>query len=87
VQLVGKPNADAIGARLTLEVGNRKLVRTVKGGASYLSSSDRRVVFGLGSAANVGKLTVRWPSGQAQTWDGLAVDWHWKLTEGEKEAK
>jgi enediyne biosynthesis protein E4 len=87
VQLVGKPNADAIGARLTLEVGNRKLVRTVKGGASYLSSSDRRVVFGLGSAANVGKLTVRWPSGQTQTWDGLAVDWHWKLTEGEKEAK
>ena len=44
VALAGKPNADAIGARLTLDVGGEKLVRQVKGGGSYLSASDRRVV-------------------------------------------
>ena len=57
------------------------LLRTVKGGGSYLSSGDRRVVFGLGPRDRVGRLRVRWPSGKTQTWDGLAVDRYWKLVE------
>jgi hypothetical protein len=83
VELDGKADRDAVGALLTLEVGDRKLLRTVKGGGSYLSASDRRVVFGLGAHDKAGRLTVRWPSGQTQTWDGLAVDGYWKLVEGE----
>jgi hypothetical protein len=84
VELVGKPYHDAVGARLTLEVGDRSLLRTVKGGGSYLSSSDRRLLFGLGTEKTVGRLTVRWPSGKTQTWDGLAVDRYWRLEEEEK---
>jgi enediyne biosynthesis protein E4 len=87
VQLVGRPSRDAVGARLELEVGGDKLVRAVKGGGSYLSSSDRRVLFGLGARDMVGNLTVRWPSGKTQTWAGLAVDHYWKLTEGEEQAQ
>ena len=34
-----------------LQVGGRKLVRTVLGGGSYLSACDPRVVFGLGRDA------------------------------------
>jgi hypothetical protein len=67
-QLVGtKSNRDAIGAKLTLLAGNRKLVRWITGGSSYLSSHDRRVVFGLGKEPpkSVG-LQIRWPSGQTQ---------------------
>ena len=41
---------------LTLEVGGRTLLRMVKGGGSYLSASDRRVLFGLGTDAKVGRL-------------------------------
>jgi hypothetical protein len=82
LQLVGRLYRDAVGARLTLEVGGRQLVRAVKGGGSYLSSSDRRVVFGLGPEKAVGRLTVRWPSGRTQTWDHLAVDQYWRLEEG-----
>src|SRR5262249_10781725 len=63
VRLVGKANRDAVGAVLTLEVGGRKLLRCVKGGGSYLSANDLRVVFGLGRAAAADRLTVRWPSG------------------------
>ena len=37
--LVGKPNADAIGAVLSLEVPGEKLVRQVKGGGSYLPAT------------------------------------------------
>jgi hypothetical protein len=84
VELVGRPYRDAVGARLELEVGGRKLVRAVKGGGSYLSSGDRRVIFGLGSRDRIDRLTVRWPSGKTQTWKGLAVDRYWKLREGQE---
>jgi hypothetical protein len=87
VELIGRPYRDAVGARLELEVDGRKLVRVVKGGGSYLSSGDRRVLFGLGQRNQVGRLTVRWPSGRTQTWNNLAVDHYWKLQEGEKEMK
>jgi hypothetical protein len=83
IELVGKPYRDAVGARLTLEVGGRKLLRTVKGGGSYLSSSDRRVLFGLGSNDKVGRLSVRWPSGKVQSWDNLPVDRYCRLVEGQ----
>ncbi|MCI0458731.1 MAG: CRTAC1 family protein [Gemmataceae bacterium] len=86
VQLIGKPNRDAIGAVLTLEVEGRKLVRASKGGGSYLSSNDPRVLFGLGRSAKADRLTVRWPSGRTQTWDGgsLGVDRYLLLREGEE---
>jgi hypothetical protein len=87
VQLIGKPYRDAVGARVELEVGEQKLMRAVKGGGSYLSSGDRRVLFGLGPSDKVGRLTVRWPTGKAQTWEDLAVDRCWKLLEGEERAQ
>ena len=82
VRLVGQPYRDAAGARLELQVGGQTLMRAVKGGGSYLSSGDRRVLFGLASQDKAGQLTVRWPSGKVQSWRGLGVDRYWKLTEG-----
>jgi hypothetical protein len=58
----------------------------IKGGGSYLSASDRRVLFGLGKSDKVGRLTVTWPSGQprTQTWENLAIDRYHKLEQGAK---
>jgi hypothetical protein len=86
IQLIGKRQPEAVGATLILEVGGQKLVRAVKGGGSYLSSGDRRVIFGLGTAAKVDKLTVHWPWGKTQSWDGggLTVDRYWTIAEGEE---
>jgi hypothetical protein len=81
VTLVGREGRDVVGARLTLEVGDRRLTRFAQGGGSYLSSGDRRHVFGLGAADRVGRLTVYWPGGKEQHWDGLAVDRYWRLEE------
>ena len=65
--LVGrKSNRQGIGARVTLETDLGRQVREVKAGDSYLSSSDPRVHFGVGSAASVRSLQVRWPSGIVQ---------------------
>ena len=87
VRLVGNPYRDAVGAKLTLEVGDQKLMREIKGGGSYLSAHDPRVVFGLGSEQKAGKLTVRWPSGRMQSWDHLEIDRYWRLEEGKAEAQ
>lgn len=86
IDLVGKPYRDAVGAKLILEVGGQKLMRMIKGGGSYLSASDRRIIFGLGKSEKVGRLTVTWPSGEprTQTWENLAVDRYHKLEQGQK---
>lgn len=70
IELVGATTRDPIGAKLILETGGRKFGRVVKGGGSYLSSNDRRIVFGLRNATAVERLTVRWPSGESQSWAG-----------------
>jgi hypothetical protein len=87
VELVGKPNRDAVGARVTLEVAGQTLLRTVKGGGSYLSASDRRIVFGLGTHPSAGRLTVHWPSGKVHSWQQLAGDRYWRCIEGEPSAQ
>jgi enediyne biosynthesis protein E4 len=64
VDLVGRrSNRDGIGARITAQVGGRRLTQEIHGGASYLSQSDLRAHFGLGAAETVSELEVRWPSG------------------------
>jgi hypothetical protein len=84
VELVGRERRDVVGARLTLDTGDRKLVRFLAGGRSYLSGCDPRRLFGLGSGTAVRRLTIEWPSGAPRTehWDGLPVDRYHRLEQG-----
>ncbi len=84
VRLTGLGHRDVVGAKVVLEVGGRTLTRFAKSGGSYLSASDRRLLFGLGAVATTGRLTVTWPWGQENHWDGLAIDRYWTLTSGGK---
>ncbi len=61
-----RSNRQGIGAKVTLETEFGRQVREVKAGDSYLSSSDPRVHFGMGSATRVKRLEIRWPSGAVQ---------------------
>jgi hypothetical protein len=84
IRLVGvKSNRDAIGAKVTLRVADRKLVRWVTGGASYLSSHDKRVLFGLGnvSASHRVEIEILWPSGRTQTATALEINRYHQITE------
>jgi hypothetical protein len=75
VRLIGsRSNRDGYGAMLTARCGKRTLLRYCHADGSYLSSSDPRVHFGLGSATQVDRLTIRWPSGQAQVIKNPAID-------------
>ena len=64
-------NRDAIGARIALTASGRTLVREVRRNASYLSSHDPRVLFGLGNAEVAERVEIRWPSGTVQVVEDL----------------
>jgi enediyne biosynthesis protein E4 len=82
VRLVGtRSGRDAIGAKVTVTAGGRARMRCRVGGASYLSSSDPRILFGLGTVDRVDALEVRWPSGQVDRLAGPPVDGYVTLTE------
>jgi hypothetical protein len=83
VRLVGtRSNRSGVGARLVLTVGTVRQVREVKAGSSYLSQNDLRQHFGLGRAAAVDRLEIRWPSGQVETLQNLAPNQIVTVTEG-----
>ncbi len=85
VQLLGRQsNRQGIGARLVGETpAGRKLTRLVQAGNSYLSSSDPRVLFGLGSEKAIRRLTIFWPSGTIQTVEDLSAGRYVKIEETE----
>jgi hypothetical protein len=68
LKLVGhKSNRDAIGAVVKIVTSKGSQYATVTTASSYLSSSDKRVHFGLGPAAVAGTIEIRWPSGISQS--------------------
>jgi len=83
INLVGtKSNRTAVGARVRLTAGGTTQVREVKAGSSYLGQNDLRVHVGLGKAARIDRLEVRWPNGQNEIIEGAAVNQILTVTEG-----
>jgi hypothetical protein len=81
-------NRDAVGAKVAVRLPDgRTLVRHRKGGGSYCSASDPRLLIGVGAAKSIPTVEVRWPSGLAQTFGPLAVDQAYKLIEGTAEPR
>lgn len=77
-----RSNRDAIGARVELTCGDRKLARTLHAGDGYLAQSSRWLHFGLASAATIDSVTVRWPNGDREAFTGFAVGSRYLLVEG-----
>jgi enediyne biosynthesis protein E4 len=77
-------NRDGIGAILTWTAGGMKRSRLKTSGGSYLSSHDPREVLGLGQAAKVDELVVKWPqpSGKVETFKDVAADRYIRIVEG-----
>ena len=71
-------NPDALGAIVTLRPtsadGPATQSAEIRAGSSYLTSSDRRVFFGLGNQNQPVRLEVRWPDGSHQVFDDLPLD-------------
>src|SRR5438309_6971812 len=76
-----KSNRDAIGAKITVEIGSRKLVRWITGGASYLSSHDKRVLVAIPGDSRLTRVAaeIRWPSGTTQRLSRLELKQYHKI--------
>jgi hypothetical protein len=77
-----KSNRDGIGARATVFSSGHRWVQEVRSGSSYISSSDLRLHFGLGSNATVDYIDVLWPSGLEEQFVGGEADRIVILVEG-----
>jgi enediyne biosynthesis protein E4 len=82
LKLVGsRSNRSAIGARVRLTAGGTVQTDEVRSGGSYASQSDLRLHFGLGSAEQIDKVEIAWPSGLREERTNLAVNRIHTLTE------
>lgn len=76
-------NRDAYGSVVTIRTTSQRLVRQCQPSGSYLSSSDSRVHFGLGTD-KIASVTIRWPDRTAQTWTGLEPNRYYTVCQGSR---
>ena len=76
VRLVGRASVrDGQGTRVSIRTAsNGEQVRYATTGGGYLSASDPRLHFGLGSESAVTRVTVRWPNGAQQVLNNVEAD-------------
>jgi hypothetical protein len=75
-------NRDAIGARVQVVAGGRRVSGEVQSGSGFISQNDPRVHVGLGDAAAYDRIEVRWPGGANETFSGGAVNRIVTVTQG-----
>ncbi len=74
VLLIGvKSNRSAIGGRVIARYGGRTQTQEVCAQSSFYSANDRRLHFGLGTAASA-DLTIRWPNGVEEKVPNVEAD-------------
>jgi enediyne biosynthesis protein E4 len=75
ILLIGtKSNRDGVGASLKITAGDFVHVEQSKGGMSYMSASDPRILFGLGKHTKIDSLEITWPSGRIDRLKDLPSD-------------
>lgn len=69
-----KSNPNAIGAWVEVHVGDNVIKRQVMPTRSYISQSELPITIGLGAAASVDRVVIRWPDGSTQQIVDAGVD-------------
>jgi hypothetical protein len=86
LRLIGDPAKksprDAIGAAVYVTTGKLRQRHDVTSGGSYASQNDVTLHFGLGAAATVDKLEIKWPGGPLETVSIPGIDRKLTVTQG-----
>jgi enediyne biosynthesis protein E4 len=77
-----RSNAGAVGALITWEAAGVKRSRLKTGGGSYLASHDPREILGVGRAAKIDSVEIRWPSGRVDRLTNVSPNRYVKVVEG-----
>ena len=75
-------NRGAVGAVVTVRAGDLEQRAERRAGDSYLSQSDRRLHFGLGTRTKVDSIEVRWPNGAVQRFGDVPANTFVRIVEG-----
>jgi enediyne biosynthesis protein E4 len=82
LKLVGvKSNRDGLGTKVKITTALGSQYNAATTANSYNSSSDKRVHFGLGSAAMIDAIELSWPSGIKQVLKNVKADQILSVTE------
>jgi len=83
IELIGRTSArDAVGAQVSVTVGDLTLVDEVHSGRSYQSHFGSRLQFGLGRHRQAERIEVRWLSGEVTVVEAVEADRRIKIQEG-----
>jgi hypothetical protein len=86
VELTGQTsNRLAIGSRVTIRVAGRQIVRDRFKANGHAGQSPGTLLIGVGDAAVIDELVVRWPTGIEQVFRDLAVNSRLQIVEGDEE--
>jgi enediyne biosynthesis protein E4 len=69
-----RSNRDGFGSRIVLTSEGRKTYAEAHCPSGFLSSSDPRVHFGLGTRKDIERIEIRWPSGTVQILEHVPVN-------------
>lgn len=86
LRLLNRHGSPAIGARALVTAGGRTQAREIRSGSSYQSQNAADVHFGLGRAAAIESVEVRWPGGRKSLHRQVAIDGTTTIREPEAEA-
>lgn len=74
LRLIAKANRRGWGTRVTLEQGETKFFQELAGGTSYASAHESALIFGVGQSSAPVRLVIRWPDGDIETVEGVALN-------------
>lgn len=75
-------NRDAVGALVFVTVAGRTMPFEVRAGHNYKSQNEHALTVGLGDAAVMERVEVRWPGGPTRILEGLAGNRAWVIDPG-----
>jgi hypothetical protein len=77
----GASNRSAFGARVEVHWNGHVQAQEVTAAAGFSAQNQRRLHYGLGDAAAVDQVVIRWPSGRRQTIERPELDRLHRITE------
>ena len=84
VPLLSDSETVAIGATVTVTVGQRRSIHPVHAVFGYLSTSDPRPHFGLGTAEVADRIEIVWPDGEQQVLESVPANQILEVVQGAK---
>ncbi|MGF1579118.1 MAG: CRTAC1 family protein [Gemmataceae bacterium] len=83
LRLIGtNSNRSAVGTRVVLHLGKQKIVRDLFLHNTFMSQAPAELRIGVGDAQTIDKMIIRWPTGNAQTFEQVPSNLTLTVKEG-----